>query len=81
MQEELCVKLCPSNCMYRTYIDGGATPICYYAVIMQKSRGCRISECDKYKAGRPKQPRMKEEYVLYWERELYGEDEDADIVW
>lgn len=81
MQEEieLVKDYCPSDCVYRSYVDGGATPICFYAVIMQQCRGCRISECDKYKAGRPIQPRMKEEYVLCWEREIY--DEDADLVW
>lgn len=77
--EELVEKLCPKDCVYRAYIDGGATPICFYAVIMRECRGCKISECDKYKPGRPLYPRMKEEYILCWEREIYGED--ADLIW
>lgn len=77
--EELCAKLCPKDCVYMAYIDGGWTPICYYAVIMRKCRGCRISECDKYKAGKPLKPRIRDEYVIYWEREIYGED--ADLIW
>lgn len=40
--------------MYRSQIGNGATPICYYAVIKHESRGCKISECDKYKQGKVK---------------------------
>ena len=69
------------DCIYRVYIDGGNIPICYYAVLERKSRGCKISECDKYKAGVKTQPRMKPEYWIEWEREIYGTSEDADSTW
>lgn len=67
------------ECIYRSQIDGGNTPICFYAVLAGEPRRCKISECDKYKDGRKVRPRMKEDYILWWEYELY--DEDADIVW
>ena len=67
------------DCMYRSQIYGGFIPICYYAVIEGHSRECRISECDKYKAGEPKIPRMAKDYVICWEYGLY--DEYADIIW
>lgn len=66
-----------TDCIYRSHIDGGNTPICYYAVLEGKSRGCKISECNKYKGGTPIKARMDWEYVLFWEYEL----KDADIIW
>ena len=82
MQQEVetVAEKCPRNdCIYRVLIDGGRTPVCYYAVIEEKSRGCPISQCDKYQSGRKKGPRMKVDYTIYWEYECY--DEDADIIW
>lgn len=76
---ELVSRCCPKDCVYMAYIDGGATPICYYAVIESECRKCSVSKCDKYKGGKPIRPRMKQEYILYWEREVYGDD--ADIIW
>lgn len=67
------------DCIYRVLIDGGRTPVCYYAVIEGKSRGCPISQCDKYQAGERKGPKMKRDYTIYWEFDLY--DEDADFIW
>lgn len=65
------------DCIYRAHIDGGNTPICYYAVIECQSRGCKISECDKYKGGKPIKPIMGEEYLLFWEYEIY----DDNTLW
>lgn len=65
------------DCIYRAHIDGGNIPICYYAVLECKSRGCKISECDKYRGGKPLKARMNLEYMLFWEYEL----KDADIIW
>lgn len=81
MQEEieLVADYCPEDCIYRSHISGGFTPICYYAAIENKVRGCKISECDKYRAGKPVRPRIREEYTLFWEYECY--DEDADALW
>lgn len=67
------------ECIYRSQIDGGSTPICFYAVLAGEPRRCKISECDKYKDGRKVRPRMEKDYILWWEIELY--DEDADFVW
>lgn len=67
-----------TDCIYRSFIDGGNTPICFYAVLACESRKCKISECDKYKGGKPIKPKMDMEYVLYWE---YEYDKDADVVW
>lgn len=79
---ELVEDLCPKDCIYRSYLHGSGTPICYYAVIERvPSRGCKISECDKYKAGVKTQPRMKPEYIIEWDREIYGTSEDADSFW
>ena len=81
MQEEveLAKDYCPSDCYYRSYIDGGNTPICFYAVIERKCRGCRISECDKYRKGTPTKAVMQRDYAILWEYDY--DDEDADIVW
>ena len=67
------------ECIYRSQIDGGSTPICFYAVLAGEPRRCKISECDKYKDGRRIRPRMEKDYILWWEYELY--DEDADFIW
>ncbi len=76
-QEEIeTVKECctHTDCIYRTHIDGGNTPICYYAVIENQSRNCKISECDKYKGGKAVKPKMGEEYLLFWEYEIYDDN-------
>lgn len=67
------------ECIYRSQIDGGQTPICFYAVLAGELRGCRISDCDKYKDGRRVRPRMREDFEIWWECEFY--DEDADFIW
>lgn len=67
------------DCIYRSTIESGQTPICYYAALMHEVRGCRISECDKYVGGKPLQARMDMRYTLFWEYELY--DTDADPFW
>lgn len=67
------------ECIYRSQIDGGQTPICFYAAMAGEPRKCKISECDKYKDGRKVRARMKERYIIWWETELY--DENADFVW
>lgn len=73
---ELVADLCPKDCVYRTTLDGGGTPCCIYILCEDKSRGCKVSECDKYKAGERVRPRMTDEYVIWWEREIYGENGD-----
>ena len=81
MQEdvELAKDYCPSDCYYRSTIDGGNTPICFYAAIEQKCRGCKISECDKYRQSTPVRAKMQLDYMIMWEYNY--DDEDADFVW
>lgn len=68
-----------TDCVYRSKLLGCGTPFCQYCLIEEHSRGCKISECDKYKPGEAKQPRLSGEMVIWWEYEYY--DEDADFVW
>ena len=68
------------ECIYRSQIDGGSTPICFYAVLAGEPRGCRISECDKYVAGEKIKPKLRKwDLVIFWECNVY--DEDADAFW
>lgn len=68
------------ECIYRSQIDGGNTPICFYAAMVGEPRRCKISECDKYKDGRKIRPRMERDFAIWWECEFY-DDEDADPIW
>lgn len=78
---ELCSTHCRhKDCIYRGQIDAGHTPVCLYAMYEGKARGCRISECDKYKAGKKIKARLREDIIIYWETELYGEDTDGDLL-
>ena len=74
---ELCETYCPSDCVYRVMLQE-KIPACYYSVIERKIRGCKISECDKYRSGKPLKARMDSEYVVWWE---YQYDEDDNSVW
>ena len=76
-KEELVETYCPSDCVYRVKLHG-VIPACYYAVLEQRVRGCKISECDKYRSGKPIKARMDSEYVVWWE---YRYDEDDNSVW
>ena len=64
--EEYCKH---EDCIYRRRL--GWTPYCDYIGVEKKSRGCDISECDKYKAGKKVQPRMHKNYELDWEWETF----------
>ena len=68
------------ECIYRSQIDGGRIPICFYAAMAGEPRRCKISECDKYKDGRKVRPKMRIDYTIEWECDLY-DDEDADSIW
>ena len=80
MQEaiELVARYCPKNCVYRGVLIGYGVPFCQYALIEGECRRCKVSECDKYRPGRPIKPKMMADVWIEWERE-YGED--ADSVW
>ena len=64
------------DCIYRQYIEGGHLPICGYAAVEGKSRGCKISECDKYTPGDKVKARMRQDVVIFWEFDLYDEGSD-----
>lgn len=66
------------DCVYRTTVYA-VTPACYYAAIEHRARGCKISECDKYRGGEPIRPTIDGEYIIYWEYEFY--DENDNSVW
>jgi len=40
------------DCVYRMTLDARGTPFCGYILFEQRSRGCNISACDKYKKGK-----------------------------
>lgn len=61
------------DCCYRRYINGGVGQMCAYMLVEGKCRGCSISECDKYRSGKKKQPRLKSTFQIYWEYEYYDE--------
>ena len=76
---ELMDKCLHDDCVYRGYIYlDGQEPVCQYALVECKARGCKISECDKYRAGKKIRARLRrEDIVIYWERELYGDETNS----
>lgn len=71
---ELVEEHCPEDCIYRQPVRSLNTEGCFYSVMENKLRGCKISECDKYKRGNPKKARMKFSTEIYW---IYEVDEDG----
>lgn len=65
-------RYCPKDCIYRMYFDG-TTHYCGYCAAERHSRGCKVSECDKYKRG--KRRVAIESGTLEFRWELY-DDED-----
>lgn len=59
------------HCIYRSYINGGRIPICFYSLTTGKTRGCKISECDKYVDGRKIKPTIKKDGTIEWVYEIY----------
>lgn len=72
---ELVAKYCPEDCVYRVVLESYLLA-CYYAAIENEVRGCKVSECNRYRGGKPKKPTMDREYMIYWEYEYYGEDDN-----
>lgn len=69
---ETVVESCQhEHCIYRSTINGGRVPMCFYAVATGKARGCKISECDKYIDGRKIKPTMNADGIIEWVYELY----------
>lgn len=76
MQEnevELCTEKC-EGCIYGSTVYARTTA-CLYSIIEGKARGCKISECDKFKRGEKIKPRITREYVLWWECEVYDDND------
>lgn len=48
--EELVDQLCPKDCIYRVPLTP-TTDFCAYCLAKYEPRGCKISECDKYRTG------------------------------
>lgn len=79
MQVETVEEFCPTDCVYRGVMWSYNTPFCQYALIEGECRKCKVSECDKYRQGKPIKPRMRADIIIEWEYEFYGED--VDSVW
>lgn len=76
---ELVSECCQhEDCVYRATIYPHI-PICNYAAVEHQIRGCKISECNRYRGGEPIKPTMDNEYMIYWEYDYY--DEDDNSVW
>lgn len=64
------------DCIYRIKLSGGRYECCMYAAIEHQCRGCKISECDKFKHGAKIKPMLTINTDIVWEIEYY-EDEDG----
>lgn len=42
------------DCVYRLILDSKRTPFCGYLLVTERVRGCKISECNKYRGGEKK---------------------------
>lgn len=81
MNNEFVKQQCQhKDCIYRQYIEGGHVPICGYASVQGKSRGCSISECDKYTPGRKVKPKMRQDAVIVWEYDIYDKKSTTNII-
>ena len=60
------------DCVYRNYIRGEGISFCGYILEEGHSRGCKISQCDKYKPGKKTKARMHPMIYIEWEKEFYG---------
>lgn len=63
------------DCIYRAHLTGSDSKIeyCDYLCMVGKSRGCKISECDKYVKGKRKLRGINLNGYVVWENE-YGQD-------
>lgn len=54
------------DCVYRMRLDLYGRYFCNYAAMERRSRGCSISECDKYRAGRKRPTIQTETMQMEW---------------
>ena len=47
---ETVEEYCPQDCIYRMRFTL-STDFCAYLLMTDKVRGCKVSECDKYRSG------------------------------
>ena len=62
------------DCIYRLHLDN-YIDCCYYAVIEYEARGCKISECTRYKKGTRKVKSHKDH--IAWDL-LFDNEEHID---
>lgn len=55
------------DCIYRRSLPGNRTELCFYAAVEHERRGCKISECTRYKRGKPRRPRIDVNVEIWWE--------------
>ena len=68
---------CPKDCIYRQPIRSMNCDGCMYSVMENKLRGCKISECDKYRIGHPKRARITYATEIFWEYEVIADGDDT----
>lgn len=56
------------DCGYRCHLEGQSY-YCGYCLIEKHSRGCKISECDKYTSNRKKVTMTEDGLWFVWEME------------
>lgn len=54
------------DCVYRLILDARGTPFCNYCVMEQELRGCRISECTRFRTGIRKVEMVKDGLYYLW---------------
>lgn len=57
------------DCVYRVKLDSNPTFFCNYCVMENELRGCRISECTRYRAGTRRVEMTKEGLEYVWKVE------------
>lgn len=67
---ETVEEFCPQDCGYRCYLEPHVH-YCGYALIENKPRGCKISECDKYTTRKKKVTMTYDGLWFKWELEEY----------
>lgn len=57
---------CPSDCIYRLRFDNVST-CCGYCIVENQPRGCKVSECNRYKRGKRRVTIEKGTLEFRWE--------------
>lgn len=62
------------DCVYRMILDTNRTPFCNYCVIEGEVRGCKISECTRYRTGIRKVNMSTDRMYYIWHIEMEGDE-------